>query len=424
MTAAGGRRESAALATLRIRLSAFLLPAPAADPRARDPWWDNARFTAAALIVVLHVVGSLLARHEELRAFSVATWPLRVPAFVILAGVFSKAGPLNPRDLRGLLQFIALPAAVFSLLYSLERWALGAPFTLHVAQLPWTLWFLMSLFCWRLLIPLVVQLRYPLLVTLSAALAVGYFEEFGLQYSASRTVVYLPLFYLGWRLGRGDWRELFDRRWTAWAAAAVLAASLVGGTLWQDRVKGTWTSMRHAYDTGPFGLGIEWAWTVRLGMLVWAVLMFCALLRLLPRRRVPFVSYLGAGGFTIYLLHPLVILPLREHGLISRLDSPPLLVAAGLVLTLLLGSPPVRRLAAPLVRPRADWFLARRPAPAQAPPPRAAPAHPATPGAPAEGRNERGHPAAATGARVSAGAAGAGSAGRSSWSGSSTDAAG
>ncbi|MCZ7414694.1 MULTISPECIES: acyltransferase family protein [unclassified Streptomyces] len=325
--------------------------APAAD-RARDPWWDNARFVAATLIVVLHTVGSIMARHETLHAYSLGTWPFRVPLFVMLAGVFSSAGPLGSGRLRGLIQCIAVPAGIFSVLYSLEVYALGGEFQLHVTKLPWTLWFLMSLFCWRLLLPLVVQLRYPLLATSAAALGAGYVGTLGMEFSASRTVVYLPLFHLGWRIGQGALREWFTARWSLPVALCGVLASGVVGLMWHREIKGSWLSMRHVYtgDTLP----LEWAWLIRLAMLAAAAALVLCMLRLTPRRKLPFVSTLGSAGFTIYLLHPLVILPFREKGFIERVNTP--LEQVGLVLcavalAAVLGSPPVRRLARPLTRP-------------------------------------------------------------------------
>ncbi|MBC7274127.1 MAG: acyltransferase, partial [Streptomyces sp.] len=92
---------------------------PARTSPARDPWWDNTRFVSATLIVVLHTIGSIMSRHEPLAAYQVGTWAFRVPAFVVLAGVFSGAGPLGPRQLRNLLRSIVLPALIFSLLFSL-----------------------------------------------------------------------------------------------------------------------------------------------------------------------------------------------------------------------------------------------------------------------------------------------------------------
>ncbi|WP_340560895.1 acyltransferase family protein [Streptomyces sp. GSL17-111] len=350
-------------------------PSPPASATARDPWWDNVRFVAATLIVVLHTVGSIMARHETLHAFSVGTWALRVPVFVVLAGVFSSAGPLGGRRLRGLTQSVAVPAALFSLLYSLEVLALGGEFRLHVTQLPWTLWFLMSLFCWRLLLPLVVQLRHPLIMTSVAALAAGYVETLGMAYSASRTVVYLPLFYLGWRLGQGALRGWFTARWSLPVAAAGLLASGLAGLAWHRDVSGSWLSMRHPYAAEP--LGLEWAWLIRLAVLAVAAALVLCLLRVTPRRRLPFVSALGSAGFTIYLLHPLVILPFRETGWIARVNTPGEqvgLVLCAVALAAVLGSPPVRWLARPLVRPPVTRLFAP---PEPAPPPPTPPPHPA-----------------------------------------------
>ncbi|MGX1886671.1 acyltransferase family protein [Streptomyces sp. NPDC055287] len=331
--------------------------------RARNPWWDNARFVSATLIVVLHTVGSIMTREEVLHSFHIAAWAFRVPAFVMLAGVFSSAGPLGPRPLRSLLQSIVLPALVFSLLFSLESRWLGAEFTVHVVQLPWTLWFLMSLFFWRLLLPLVVQLRHPLLVTTGVALAVGYVDEFGMAFSASRTLVYLPLFYLGWRIGQGYLHTWFTSRWSLPVAVAGILASCVVGWLWHRDIKGNWLSMRHPYSVAD-PLSLEWAWVTRLLVLASAAALVLCLLRLMPRRRLPLISTVGAGGFTVYLLHPLVIMPVREQGWISRVNTPAEIVAlvlCAVLLTMVLGSPPVRRLVRPLTRPSIGWLFAPGP---------------------------------------------------------------
>ncbi|NBM15248.1 acyltransferase family protein, partial [Streptomyces sp. GC420] len=361
--------------------NATRVPEPAGAARgdradgARNPWWDNARFVSATLIVILHTTGSIMTKVEVLHSFHIASWAFRVPAFVMLAGVFSSPGPLGPRRLRTLMRSIVLPALVFSLIFSLENRLLGAEFRLHVVQLPWTLWFLMSLFFWRLLLPLVVQLRHPLLVTTGIALAVGYVDEFGLSFSASRTLVYLPLFYLGWRIGQGFLDGWFTSRRTLPVAVAGVLASVAAGWLWHEDIKGNWLSMRHAYSAAD-PLSLEWAWVVRLSVLASAAALVLCMLRLMPRRRLPMVTALGAGGFTIYLLHPLVILPFRELGWIARADRPAEvvgLVLCAVLLAAVLGSAPVRRLVRPLAQPPVDWLFAPAPPRAAVPPPSPAP---------------------------------------------------
>ncbi len=381
----------------------------------RIPWWDNARFTAATLIVVLHTVGSIMARHDGLHALNTATWALRVPLFVVLAGVFSSAGPLDGRRMQNLIRSVMVPAALFSLLFSLESHWLGRGFQLHLTQLPWTLWFLMSLFCWRLLLPLVTQFRRPLLVTTAAALAAGYVDTLGLAFSASRTVVYLPLFYLGWRIGQGAADRWFAARWSLPAAVGGLCAWGVFALFAHREIKGSWLSMRHSYTAEPL-VGLYGAWVIRLGLLAAAAGLVLCVLRVMPRRRIPVVTTLGSAGFTIYLLHPLVILPVREAGWIDRVNTPVEqagLVLCGVALALVLGSPPVRRLFLPLTRPPLGRLLVPLSAPRAAPPvrPTAPPAPPVPPV----------RPVPTVPGQRPGGAAGAGSAGRSSWSGSSRD---
>jgi fucose 4-O-acetylase-like acetyltransferase len=339
-------------------------PVASAEPgQDREPWWDNARFVSATLIVMLHTMGSIMAQHHALHALHLSTWALRVPAFVILAGVFSSAGPLGPRQLRAVLQSIVLPSLLFSLLFSLETYWLAGDFTLHIAQLPWTLWFLMALFFWRLLLPLVVQLRHPLLVTTAVALAVGYVDDFGMLFAAGRTLVYLPLFYLGWRIGQGSLRTWFTSRWSLPVAAAGLLAAGVVGWLWHRDISGAWLSMSDAYRPED-PMSLRWAWLIRLAVLASAAFLVLCFLRLVPRRRLPLISALGAGGFTIYLLHPLFIMPVREHGLIARVNTPLEqvgLVLCALTLSMVLGSTFVRRVFQPLIRPPVSGLFALTP---------------------------------------------------------------
>lgn len=93
-----------------------------------------------------------------------------------------------------------------------------------------------------------------------------------------------------------------------------------------------------------------------------------AALYLAPRKHIPVISYVGASGFTIYLLHGLVLQILRHYGLTMSADEYrawkfPLLVLQGFVLALILCSAPVRRLAQPLVRPNANWLFKPEPPP-------------------------------------------------------------
>lgn len=329
--------------------------------RPRDPWWDNVRWASGTLVVVGHTTESL-ADLDGLRWLYVASWALRVPVFVMVAGYFSAAGPLTPRDGRRIVESIAVPYLAVGALHSVQMWLYYDEWHAYVVSPAWGLWFLLSLVVWRVALPYLVLLRRPFTLSVLAALLVGYLDDVGYAYSASRTVTFLPFFLLGHRIrtgGPGGPGRMLDARWSRLAAASVLLAVLPVSWLLRHEVRDYWLAMR-----GPYGyqlpFGTEWAWALRAGVLLVGVVVALSFVRLMPRRRLPVISYLGAGGLYVYLLHPLVVRALhRAMGLewVGPWYEQLCLVLVAVAVAGLLASPPVRLLARPLIQPRLDWLF-------------------------------------------------------------------
>ncbi|MBA0049405.1 hypothetical protein E0L36_00280 [Streptomyces sp. AJS327] len=350
--------------------------------RARDPHWDNVRFVSGTLVLLSHLTEPLLASADGLRWLYVATWALRVPAFVLLAGYFSSAGPLGFREARQLTEAVLVPYVLLGLLHTLQLRYYYGEWEFFTAEPAWGLWFLLSLFCWRLLLPALAVLRYPLTVSLAAALTVGYVDAVGSTLSASRTVAFLPFFLLGWRLRQGraprpgpgggpgavPWTEA---RWTRNLAVAVLAGTAVAAWPLRRVLREPLLALRDPYaEAVP--LAAPWAWAPRGAVLLCGMVIVLSFVRLVPRRRLPVVSYLGSGGLYLYLLHPLAVRVLHVSGDVRWAGPWPeqlLLVLVGVLLAAALASPPVRWAARPLVQPRLPWLFAAPPPGPSRPPP-------------------------------------------------------
>lgn len=328
--------------------------------RSRDPHWDNIRFVSGTLVLIGHLTeprGDI----DGLRWLYIAGWAVRVPVFVILAGYFSSAGPLGRRELRQLTEGVLAPYLLIGLLHTLETRLLEGHWKFFTSQPAWGLWFLLSLFFWRMLLPCLAQLRRPLAAALGAALVVGYLDDFAHTFSASRTVAFLPFFILGWKLRRGLADRLLRARRSGPAAAGVLAAAAVAGWFLRYDIDPSWLGMQTPYGqmhTFP----AEWAWGLRGAVLLCGTAIALAFIRLTPRRRLPFVTYLGAGGLFVYLLHPLVLRVLFHVTDLSWVGPWPeqlALLGSGCALAAVLASPVVRRLTEPLLRPRLSWLYVR-----------------------------------------------------------------
>jgi fucose 4-O-acetylase-like acetyltransferase len=300
-----------------------------------------------------------------------ATWPMRVPVFVIVAGYFSRADSLNARETRRLVESVAVPYLLIGLLHTMqETWWYGGDWKIHLVEPAWGTWFLLSLLFWRAGLPYLAQLRYPLTVSVIAALVVGYISNVGTSMSLSRTITFLPFFLLGWKIRQGLFDEALRARWSRHAALGVVAATFVVTWFIHDNDGLNFNELRmKAPYPGDTPLTEPWAWTARGAALLFGMVVALSVIRLIPRRRLPVITYLGAGGLYIYLLHPLVLRVWgHEVGFDWLGDGPEqfLLFAFAVALSAALASPPLRRLTRPLVQPRLPWLF-RRPEPTAPP---------------------------------------------------------
>lgn len=326
----------------------------------RDPHWDNIRFLSGSLIVLVHVTAPLL-EATSFRWIYIATWAFRVPVFALIAGYFSSAGPLTARDTRKLTETVLVPYLVLGLLHTLQVRYYTGEWTLNVEEPAWAMWFLLSLLMWRMMLPYLARLRYPMALSVLAALAAGYLVEVEDTFAASQTLAFLPFFLLGWKIREGWGATALRARWSWFAAWGVIVTTVVAGLVFVRDIPLIWLAMRRPYEQETLPVDLEWAWVVRAGVILVGVVAAVSFVRVVPRRRLPFLSYLGAGGFYIYLLHPLVLRAWNTSGpgvgwVDSRVDQV-LVILMAIGLSALLASPPVRTLARPIIQPRLPWLF-------------------------------------------------------------------
>ncbi|TFD48965.1 fucose 4-O-acetylase [Cryobacterium frigoriphilum] len=345
----------------------FLPHAAAASHGRRVPLWDNARWVAITLMVVGHAILKLIGDSDTAYATYLFIYAFHVPVFVAVSGYFAKSGPPGTRQLHRLLTDLVFPYVVFETIWTTIRWLLGAPFQVDYSSASWTLWFLLALLVWRILLPYLVLLRYPLLISILVSIGAGYVDQIDSTFALSRTIGLLPFFVFGWKLRQwhltGRWLELGAGtvwRWRA-GAIALFAALYAVCAVFIEGLRELRVRSFLLYDEGYALIGYDqiWAGGIRLGLMLLAFAFIVAFLMLIPRRAVWFTP-LGAATMYIYLLHTFVLYPVRETGL---LEGPqpgwllPALVVVSVLISLALSQPLVKRVCRPLVEPRARWLF-------------------------------------------------------------------
>jgi fucose 4-O-acetylase-like acetyltransferase len=344
---------------------------PALKPRIRIPFWDNARFGTIVLVVIGHAIQRQTGDSNNALTLYLFIYAFHMPAFAIISGYFSKATPPGTRQMRKVVTDILLPYLIMQFIWSAVQWVVEGDPGLNLTEPHWTLWFLLALAIFRVALPYLAMLRWPMVWAVVASVAVGYAHNVDSTFSLSRTIGILPFFLLGWYLRQWRVMEWWRRlgRPGAWAIRAG-AIAVFAGWLWVVVANIQFFRDIHLqgwffYDDGYERLGDD-AWTaglIRLGLIGLAVVLSAAFYALVPRRSTIFTVF-GQATMYVYLLHSFVLYPIRQSGILRDDHSSAVwlltMVFASMAISIALASPLVRRVFRPLIEPKPDWLFSHR----------------------------------------------------------------
>lgn len=343
--------------------------------------WDNARFILIVLVVIAHSVSTVRTQTSLGYGLYTFIYLFHMPAMIALSGLFSKADA-TPKTVRSTAQLLITWVTwevIWALIHFLAS-GRGLPESWLIAP-AWTLWFLLTLATMRILLPYIVRLRHPLIFSVVLALAAGLTPVIGTQFSASRTLCFLPFFVAGWLVTNKGWLQgqWFTRpdRSTRVVAAVLLGviamAVAVLAPLRKEWRIDTWLVWRDDYawlfSHAPV---MDWApsewWAIALGgagmrlsFLVIAAAMTLALLLLVPRGH-SIITIWGTRTLYVYLLHGPIIALLRSSGAVEWFGGfgsagVLMLVGIGLALTVVLSLGWVARIFRPVIEPRLEMLF-------------------------------------------------------------------
>lgn len=342
--------------------------APAPPRTRRVPIWDNARAACILLVVLGHAIQRLTYDSDIAQGLYFLVYAFHMPAFALISGYFSKSDPPNRRQMTRILTDIVLPYVIFEGLWTVTKLLVEGQANPNLTQPSWTLWFLLALAIFRLVLPYLSLLRFPLLWTVVISVSAGYLPNVDSTLSLSRTLGLLPFFTLGWWLSHHRFLEkrgLLQRRRVSVRAAAAGVFVVAGFCAWffvdefTEMSLGQWLFYDASY--AEIGGTQWWAGGVRLLLMAVALVLSVSFFALIPRRE---YRWTAVGRYTmyVYLLHSFVLYPFRESGVLRGLDPTwlwlPLVCVLSIVITVGLASRPVRALFRPLIEPRPGWLFA------------------------------------------------------------------
>ena len=185
----------------------------------RDLYWDSLKFVLISLVVYGHVVGSYMPLGGFNRAIYNLIYTFHMPLFIFVSGRFSQ---IKDRDKykKGILRIFET-YIVFQIIWRIIEIAGGTEINLLfiakvIATPCWTLWYLISLVWWRIMLLAIPEktLRESPLLILAISIVVSVLSGFvpiNHHFSIQRTMAFLPFFFMGYYSTRIKVKEYLNK---------------------------------------------------------------------------------------------------------------------------------------------------------------------------------------------------------------------
>ncbi|MGV8969460.1 MAG: acyltransferase family protein [Microbacteriaceae bacterium] len=339
---------------------------PHADRRV--PLWDNARFMCVTLVVMGHAIQRQTADSDNALVLYLVIYSFHMPAFAIISGYFSKSGAPTARQMKRVITDILLPYFIMESIWTVVQFLVEGVDTFNPTKPSWTLWFLLALGIFRLILPYLALMRWPLLWAVALSVGVGYFSNVDSTFSLSRAIGILPFFVLGWKAREWKivdlWRGADTLVWWVRASAVTVFVLWIATVVifigpFRDLNLKLWFFYDDSYD--QLGSDVWWSGLVRLGLIALAVLLSASFLVLVPRRA-NWMTAFGQATMYVYLLHSFILYPVRESGILRNEHSSAswlfTMIFAAIAISIFLSAPVIQRVFRPLIEPKPRWLFA------------------------------------------------------------------
>lgn len=267
---------------------------------ARNVRIDSAKGLLIFLVVFAHAVIPI--RTEPiLFVLYKLIYSVHMPAFIFIAGMMAHK-TVDQTSAAKLVERIIVPLLVFEFIHELLDLALTGSFKLKLAELTphWTLWFLLSLFIWRLLTPVIYSLRWPVITCIVVACVALMAPQTGTYLSVARTFSFLPFFAIGVIYGELIITKIQNLKPAVAVSAAAIALLVI--SFITDNLK-----REIFFGSDSFAsLGLDIATGLELRLIAYAVSFLAILAILALALQTTFMAKWGRYSLIIYLWHSVI----------------------------------------------------------------------------------------------------------------------
>jgi fucose 4-O-acetylase-like acetyltransferase len=264
----------------------------------RDSYFDNYKGFLIILVLVGHFISPLIEKNHLANFIETSIYFFHMPTFIFISAYFSRKNQLSK-----LVKTLFIPYTVFQFIYYIfQIFIWRRDFNFEFFHPDFSLWFILSLFWWRILINEVLKVKHILIILFALGILIGFDTSIGTFFSLERTVYFFPFFILGYHFDKDKFMTYANKRSVQIMSVLLLVIIFTVNYFFCDYL--TFDLLTAKYSYQKIGLP-NWGWLNRAVLYALSTLMIYLFAVIIPRKK-HWYSYLGLRTLSIYLLHGLI----------------------------------------------------------------------------------------------------------------------
>lgn len=299
--------------------------AEAVPVKERVHFVDNAKFILIFLVVLAHGISPLKKNHDSVYAVWYTINAFHMPCFIFLSGFFAKKyiknGKFNiQKPFYYFMLYFFTQIAVWCFEYFvLKDYTISKSFVAARSSL----WYLQCMITWYILLPYLdkIKPKYMMVISVLAALVMGFDEKLPAAFSCSRVIVHLPFFLMGYYCSMDTLKKIVKGPWKKVVAVLIIAAvfvvTLFNRGIIPERI--IVASYQYRYVISDY-FTFRGMWIARLLFYVVAIALSFSFLVLIPKKKM-FFTKLGSRTLQVYIWHRFLYLAELRYDWAAYFDS-------------------------------------------------------------------------------------------------------
>lgn len=285
----------------------------------RNPLLDNVKFIMIFFVVLGHFIEPFYKTNDLLRTVWMFIYTFHMPVFVFVSGMVVKTAVSDQKFRKDLIS-ILIPFIAFTFMYELYNYQVTGEISNYSKKLQpyWILWFLPSLFIWKVSIGYMAKFRFPIILSIAISLGAGYFNSIGYFLGISRTIYFFPFFIMGYYSSSKSLFFLDKLKKVNFVIYLSILIIVLGLVVYFKNESHQWLLGSFSYKRLSSS-GIEAA-IIRLTLYLVSISCIISILGLTPTVKTVFSNW-GQNSLYVYVWHGFIIKILINVGFISALGN-------------------------------------------------------------------------------------------------------